>query len=92
MLVAQGNRPNAWQAFNAALAVDDRLAKAAPANAGWQKRAQRSSIIYRTNSIERRQYRASHIFLSGRGSRLDPTYGNSPVFRIWSICFDSVKS
>ena len=37
MLVAQGNLPEALKAFRAGLAIADRLAKADPGNAGWQR-------------------------------------------------------
>jgi hypothetical protein len=37
VLVAQGNLPEALKAFRDGLAIRDRLAKADPANAGWQR-------------------------------------------------------
>ena len=37
VLRAQGNLPEALQAFNASLAIADQLAKADPSNAGWQR-------------------------------------------------------
>ena len=37
MLVAQGNLPEALKSFQASLAIRDRLAKADPNNAGWQR-------------------------------------------------------
>ena len=37
MLVAQGNLPEALKSFRDALAIADRLAKADPGNAGWQR-------------------------------------------------------
>ncbi len=37
MLVAQGNLPEALKSFRDSLAIRDRLAKADPGNAGWQR-------------------------------------------------------
>ena len=37
MLVAQGNLPEALKSFRDGLAIADRLAKADPGNAGWQR-------------------------------------------------------
>ena len=37
MLVAQGNLPEALKSYQAGLAIADRLAKADPGNAGWQR-------------------------------------------------------
>ena len=37
MLVAQGDLPEALKAFRDSLAIADRLAKADPGNAGWQR-------------------------------------------------------
>ncbi|MEO1609945.1 MAG: toll/interleukin-1 receptor domain-containing protein [Pseudomonadota bacterium] len=37
VLVAQGNLPQALDSFQASLAIAERLAKAAPGNAGWQR-------------------------------------------------------
>ena len=37
MLVAQGNLPEALKSFRDGLAITDRLAKADPGNAGWQR-------------------------------------------------------
>jgi tetratricopeptide (TPR) repeat protein len=37
VLVAQGNLPEALKSYQADLAIADRLAKADPGNAGWQR-------------------------------------------------------
>ena len=37
MLVAQGNLPEALKSYQGSLAIADRLAKADPNNAGWQR-------------------------------------------------------
>jgi hypothetical protein len=37
VLVAQGNLPEALKSFRDGLAIRDRLAKADPGNAGWQR-------------------------------------------------------
>jgi hypothetical protein len=37
VLVAQGNLPEALKSFRDGLAIKDRLAKADPGNAGWQR-------------------------------------------------------
>ncbi len=37
MLVAQGNLPEALKAYRDSLAIGERLAKADPGNAGWQR-------------------------------------------------------
>ena len=37
MLVAQGNLPEALKSYHDSLAIADRLAKADPNNAGWQR-------------------------------------------------------
>ena len=37
MLVAQGNLPEALKSYRDSLAIRDRLAKADPGNAGWQR-------------------------------------------------------
>ena len=37
MLVAQGNLPEALKSYRDGLAIADRLAKADPGNAGWQR-------------------------------------------------------
>jgi len=37
VLVAQGNLPEALKSFRDGLAIADRLAKADPGNAGWQR-------------------------------------------------------
>ena len=37
MLVAQGNLPEALKSYRDGLAIRDRLAKADPGNAGWQR-------------------------------------------------------
>ena len=50
MLVAQGKLPEALTAYRASLAIAERLAKADPGNAGWQRdlsRLPRKSATFR---------------------------------------------
>ena len=72
VLVAQGNLPEALKSFRDSLAIRDRLAKADPDNAGWQRDLSVSyaklANAYRTAGQLRRQHVLAAVVRSSHSS------------------------
>ena len=94
MLVAQGNLPEALKSFRDALAIRDRLAKADPGNAGWQRDLSVSYnkigdvLVAQGNLPEALASYQASLAISDRLAKADP--GNAGWQRDLSVSYDRV--
>ena len=91
VLVAQGNLPEALKSYQTGLAIADRLAKADPGNAGWQRDLSVSydkvgDVLVRQGNLPEalKSYQAS-LAIRDRLSKADP--GNAGWQRDLSVSY-----
>ncbi|MGO9459249.1 MAG: tetratricopeptide repeat protein [Rhodomicrobium sp.] len=96
MLVAQGNLPEAMKSFQASLAIRDRLARADPGNAGWQRDLSLSYeriggvLVKQGNLPEALKSFQANLAIRDRLARADP--GNAGWQRGLSVSYDKIGS
>ena len=94
MLVAQGNLPEALKSFQGSLAIADRLAKADPGNAGWQRDLSVSYdrvgdvLVAQGNLPEALKSFRGSLAIADRLAKADP--GNAGWQRDLSVSYDRV--